>query len=132
VVKKPFWETMTIYISSIVSWSLANTLTPKNNKSRFLVTELSPINRDMFTDENFSSSVASGPSVQDNENLYNSGFPVSHTSNTNLDISSQPSTSGLNTSRPPSKKEFASVEIKTSPKARGLRIAGRIQGWVLL
>jgi hypothetical protein len=53
----------------------------------------------MFTDEDLSPSAVTDRPVQDNGNPENIGLSDSHFSNSNLNVSSQPSTSGLNTSR---------------------------------
>jgi hypothetical protein len=85
---------MTIYdIPSIASQSLPNALTPKNMKSGFLVTGIWPFNRDIFTDENFLSSVVTDRPLQDTQNLARTS--ECHISNSYLDVSNQPSTSGL-------------------------------------
>jgi hypothetical protein len=55
-----------------------------------------PFNTDMFIDEDFSPSAVTDSPLQNNKHLENCGFPDPHTSNSNLDVSSQPSTSGLN------------------------------------
>jgi hypothetical protein len=84
VVKKTYWQTMIIYIPSIMSPSLPNALTSNNIKSRFF-----PSNTDMFTDEGFSPSAVTDFPLDDNKNLENSGLSDSHTSTSNLDVSSQ-------------------------------------------
>jgi hypothetical protein len=74
----------------------------------------------MFTAENFSPSAVTGRSQQDNKSLEIFGFSDSHTSNSNLDVSSQPSTSSLNTGRSSSESSVPHVEIKPFPKAEVL------------
>jgi hypothetical protein len=75
MVKKPFSKLMTVYdISSTVNQSLSNALRPKNIKSCIVVTSLWPFNRDMFIDEDFSTTVAvTDRRLQINESLENSG-----------------------------------------------------------
>jgi hypothetical protein len=90
---------MIIYdVHSIVNMSLSNTLTPKNIKCGFLVRRFWPFNTNIFTDEDSSHSAVTDRLLQDNKNLDNFGLSDSHSSNSNLNISSQPSKSGLNTS----------------------------------
>jgi hypothetical protein len=63
-------RTLTIYnIPSIVSQSLSNALTPKNIKSGFLVTGIWPLDRDVFTDEDFLPSAVTDRQLQDTWNL---------------------------------------------------------------
>jgi hypothetical protein len=52
----------------------------------------------MLDDEDFSPSIVTGPSLEDNKNLDNFGLSDSHTSNSSLG-SNQPSAAGLNTSQ---------------------------------
>jgi hypothetical protein len=46
----------------------------------------------MFIDEDFSPSAATDSPLQNNKHLENCGLSDTHTSNWNLDVSSQPST----------------------------------------
>jgi hypothetical protein len=53
------------------------------------------VNTVMFTDEDFSSSAVTDGPLQINKHLENCGLSDYHTPNSNLDVNSQPSTSGL-------------------------------------
>jgi hypothetical protein len=89
---------MTIYnIPSIVNQPLSNALTPKNIKSGFVL-----LQTNMFTDEDFSPYAVTDLPLQDNKSLENFGISDYHTSNWNLDVSSQSSISRLNTNHSPS------------------------------
>jgi hypothetical protein len=80
-----------------VNQSLSNTFTPKNIKFGLFVKGVWPVNTDVFTDEDFSLSSVTERSLQSNETLEKFGLSDSHISNSNLDVSSQLSTTGLNT-----------------------------------
>jgi hypothetical protein len=116
-------RTITIYdIPSIVSKLLPISLTPKNIKSGFLVTGVWPFNRDIFTDENFLPSAVTDRPLQDTENLTRTS--ECHISNSYLDISYQPSTSGLKTGPSTSQGNLhhvSSVEIRPFPKAEAVK-----------
>jgi hypothetical protein len=55
-----------------------------------------PFNTDIFNDEDLSPSAVTYRSLQDHKSLESFGFSDPHTSNSNLDVNSQPSTSSLN------------------------------------
>jgi hypothetical protein len=112
-------RTMTICdIPSIVRQSLPNALTPNNIKSGFLVTEIWPFNRDIFTDEDFLPSDVTDRPLQDTLNLTRTS--ECHISSSYLDISNQPSTSVLKTGPSTSQSNqhhVCPVEIRPFPKA---------------
>jgi hypothetical protein len=122
-------KTMTICdIPSTVNQSLRNALTPKNIKSGFLVTGIWPFNTDIFTDEDFLPSAVTDRPLQDNKNPENVGLSDSHTPNSNLDVSSQPSTPGLTTGHSSSESNLyhaSPVEIRPLPEAAARREARR-------
>jgi hypothetical protein len=114
---------VTVYdIPSIMYQSLPNALTPKNIKSEFLVTGIWPFNTDIFTEEDLSHSAVNDRPLQGSKNLETSGLPDSHTLNSNLDVSSQPSTSDLESGHQSSVRNLqhaSAVEIRIFSEIRG-------------
>jgi hypothetical protein len=112
---------MTTYdIPFIVIQSLPNALTPKNTNSRFLVTGIWQFNTDIFIDEDFLPFAVTDSPLQDNKNFENFRLSDSRTSNSNLGVNSQHSTSRLNTGHSSSERNLChenAVEIRSFPKA---------------
>jgi hypothetical protein len=100
-----------------------------------MVTGLRPFNTDMINDEDFSPCGVTDRSLQDSKNLKYFVLSDSHDSNSNLDVSSQPSTSGLSKGRSSSESNLHHITfLKRTPfqKQKRLKtVANREQGWVL-
>jgi hypothetical protein len=121
MVKKPCWKIVTVYDSpSIGNKSLSDSLTPNLIKSGFLAAGVWLLITDIFTDEDFSPSCMTDHSLQNNKNLENLGLRCSHTSDWNLDVSSQSSTSDLNRGHSSSESNLqhvSPVEMQPFPKS---------------
>jgi hypothetical protein len=125
MVMKQSVETMTVCdIPSAVNRSLSNVLTLKDIKSGFLVTGVWLCSTDIFTEEDFLPCAVTDRSVQGKKKnkkpLGNLEFSDSHASKLHLDISSQPSTSALNTGRSSSE---SSLHYASPAEIRPFQIA---------
>jgi hypothetical protein len=84
---------MTTYeIPFILNQALPNAFTPKNTKSRFLVTGVWPYNTGTFIDEDFLPFAVTDRPLRDTKNFEKFRLSDSRISNSNLDANSQPST----------------------------------------